>query len=121
MRATGLTRRQLCEIIAAWLIFGFASGRLAYPFADLLANNMHWVAQADAPTGRSDILEFLTPLSWETFLAFDAGEFTFEPDFDPVEGNTRPMVAAILHRIEELAEYPIALAGLRLSEPAATS
>ncbi|WP_332676385.1 hypothetical protein [Brevundimonas sp.] len=121
MEATGLSRRQICDVVAAWLVFGFAAGRLTFEFADMLANDLNFIASAAAAAGTAQITDFHTPLSWETYLAFDAGEFTFDADFDPVEGNTRPLVAAILQKIEALVEYPAALAGLTLSEPAATS
>ena len=86
-----------------------------------IANNLHWVAQAEASSGASSLTDFHTPLSWAVYLAFDAGEFTFDPDFDPVEGHTRPQIADIVRRIDELIEYPLALTGLRAAEPDATS
>lgn len=121
MHATGLSRRQICDVVAAWLAFGFDSGRLTFEFADMIANNLHVAAQAEAPCGPSNVTELHTPLSWAVYLAFDAGEFTFDPDFDPVEGNTRPQIADIVRRMDELVEYPPALASLKDAEPAATS
>ena len=121
MQASGLSRRQVCDVVSAWLAFGFNSGRLTFDFADMIANNIHGMAQAEAPCGASSLTDFHTPLSWAVYLAFDAGEFTFAPDFDPVEGNTRPQIAEIVGRIDELIEYPPALEGLKDAEPAATS
>jgi hypothetical protein len=121
MEVAGLSRRQICDVVAAWLAFGFDSGRLTFDFGDLIANNLHWVAQAEASSGASSLTDFHTPLSWAVYLAFDAGEFTFDPDFDPVEGHTRPQIADIVRRIDELIEYPLALTGLRAAEPDATS
>lgn len=120
METTGLGRRQFCDVVAAWLLFGFDTGRLTFDFADLIANDLHLIAQAKAPLGTSDILEFHTPLSWETYLAFDAGEFTHDPAFDPVEENTRPLVADLIKRSARLVEYAPALSGLS-AEPAAPS
>ena len=121
MQATGLSRRQICDVVAAWLAFGFDSGRLTFDFADMIANNIHWVAQAEASGGTSNLTDFHTPLSWAVYLAFDAGEFTFDPEFDPVEGNTGPQISDIIRRIDELIEYSPALTGFRAEEPAATS
>lgn len=120
MAATALTRRQFCDVVAAWLVFGFGSGRLTFDFADLIANDLHLIAQAEAPVGTSDVLAFHTPLSWETYLAFDAGEFTADPAFDPVERVTRPLIADLVQRSAQLAEYPPALSGLSLSPAGST-
>jgi len=111
MRGTGLSGREICEVVAAWLAYGFASGRLTFEFGDMIANDLNTFAQTDARTGQW----FHTPFSWEVYLAFDAGEFSLTPGFDPVEGKTRPMINDIIQRAAALIEYPVALA-----EPGAT-
>lgn len=109
---TGLSRRQICDVVAAWLAIGFHTNRLTFDFADVIANDLHHVAMAAAPMGMSTLSEFHTPLSWEVYLAFDAGEYSPDPEFNPIEGNTRPLVADIVRRMEGLLEYPAAFASL---------
>ena len=121
MQTVGLSRREACDVIAAWLAFGFNAGRLSFDFADMIANDMSFVAQAEAPSGLSELTDYHTPLSWKVYLAFDAGEFTSKPDFDPVEAYTRPQIADIVRRIDELIEYRPALMTLKDEAPAATS
>lgn len=121
MLAVGVSRREACDVIAAWLAFGFHAGSLSFEFADMIANDMSFVAQAEAPSGLSQLTDFHTALSWEVYLAFDAGEFTSKSDFDPVEGYTRLQIADIVRRIDELVEYRPALMTLKDEAPAATS
>ena len=116
-----LERRQVCEVVSVWLLAGFAGGHLNFEFADAIANDMHFIVQADAPAGTSKILDHHTPLTWQTYLAFDAGEFHANPSVDPVIQHTVPLVGQLMGRIEALATFSPALLALKAWAPDATS
>ena len=117
IRNLPVTRRNVCEVVALWLAAGFDSRRLAFDFADQIANDLHYIVQAEAPLGTSNLMDWHTPLTWEAYMAFDAGEYTPEPDHDPVERNTRPLIAALIRRADELATWRPALAVLDRAAP----
>ena len=121
MEALQLERRQVCEVISVWLLTGFAGGHLNFEFADAIANDMHFVAQADASAGTGEILDLHTALTWETYLAFDAGEFRADPSVDPVIEHTLPLVEHVIGRLEALATFRPALLAIKAWAPAATS
>ena len=112
MEAFGLTRGQILDVIAVWLIRGFEAGRLDYVFADIIANDLFSIGFPPTVAETAKTPDYHTPLSWETYLAFDAGEYGHRNDFDPVEMRTRPLVTDIYGRLGELTLYEPALASL---------
>jgi hypothetical protein len=94
---TSLTRDNLYNAIAHHLAFAFIEGELSFEFCDAVINDLNGIvmrgltANANAP---------LPPLFWETYLAFDAGEFYPNNDrsIDPVERFTRPQLTQILQK-----------------------
>ncbi|PXA93822.1 hypothetical protein DMC25_03045 [Caulobacter sp. D4A] len=77
--------------IAAYLVEGFHTGALDYTYCDTVANA---VSESTLDLGGSD------SFAWETYLAFDEGEYRHRGETDdPVEKYTRPAVAALFAQL----------------------
>ena len=93
----GSTRREAYNAIARQLAVGFHEGRLPFWFCDAVAIAVVGLVYDDFASHGED--------AWPTFfnevyLAFDAGEVGRTGE-DPVEKYTRPMIAKIVHELED--------------------
>jgi hypothetical protein len=87
---TALDRGKLYDQIALFLACGFHNGGLPFDFCDRVVNDIHAVIiNAD---------EFRPEIYWETYLAFDEGEYYHNNnrEEDPVELYTKPQIARIV-------------------------
>jgi hypothetical protein len=92
-----LSRSEFYDRIALFLARGFQNSQLPFAFCDAVANDLHAVI--------TFANEARPALFWKIFLAFDEGEYRHrndEPEANPVERYTRPMLAEILseHAVE---------------------
>ena len=84
--AMGLSRRQLFDEIAKCLALGFYSSEFSFQFCDAVVNDLFGpVTNTAGPKPE---------LFWDVYSAFDEGEYYHgnNPDEDPVETYTRPMI-----------------------------
>lgn len=87
-----LSPATLLDRLSAYLVEGFHQGTLDYDYCDALANALHF-----------SILDLvgMESFAWETFLAFDDGEWSRAGDTEnPVDKYTRPAVAALFARLQ---------------------
>lgn len=94
---TGLSSPRLLDRLAAEIALGFHTGQLGFDVCDHAVNalqcTLYWVSPGEV-TDWPDLF-------WQTYLAFDAGEYARQakPDEDPVEVHTRPLITAIVERL----------------------
>jgi hypothetical protein len=99
---TGLARGTLYDQIALLLARGFHNGELPFDLCDRIVNDI-LVVITYADECRPEIY-------WETFLAFDAGEYYHDNnrEEDPVEAYTKPRIACIVAKHGEADAFPYA-------------
>lgn len=98
----GNSRSDLYDRIAIQLAHGFETSELSFTLCDALLNDLFGVitsANESAPS-----------LFWDVYLAFDEGEYRHasNPEQDPVEAYTRPMIARIVGtlRLLQADQFP---------------
>jgi hypothetical protein len=99
MALTGNSRFQLYERFGEYLARGFHAGDLSFAFCDAIVNDGFGLIVCNEEVFAD--MGF-PPLFWETYLAFDSGEFYPHNDRskDPVELYTRPLVAKIVAKLD---------------------
>lgn len=91
-RGAAVTRRRALDEAAVAVARAFDDGTLNFEVADEAMNDLWSIAL------RVD--EDWSPLFFDIYEAFDAGEWSSDPEMDPVETFTRPNVREILSRPE---------------------
>jgi hypothetical protein len=90
-RRLNSSRSELYDRIGLYLARGFQNSQLTFEFCDAVVNDLHSVITF-ADEARPDLF-------WRVYLAFDEGEYRHEndePEADPVQTYTQPMVAEIV-------------------------
>lgn len=87
----GSMRHEAYNVLARHLAVGFHEGRLSFWFCDAVANATVGFVYDDCLAKG----ENLPSLFYGVYLAFDGGEVG-RPGVDPIEANTRPMIARIV-------------------------
>jgi hypothetical protein len=92
----GVSPASLCDMIAAYLVEGFHRGKFGFTYCDVVANRMFEAVIDLAGT---------TSFAWDTYLAFDTGEYYREGDIgDPSIKYTKPLIAQLYGRLKGAAE-----------------
>jgi hypothetical protein len=93
-----IPRMTVCDRIAEYIARGFHSRNLEYPYCDAVANAL-WGFMIDKTASAE---EEWSPFLHEVYDAFDQGEWPHieRLDEDPPEVHTRPLVAAIVAKLD---------------------
>lgn len=98
---TGIAVEVLFDGIAMYLARGFHTGLLPFQFCDAIINALEvFTLRADSSYAahvKNGPVQRPSPLLWDIYLAFDAGEYRRPgDDRNPVVAFTRPAVAEIV-------------------------
>jgi hypothetical protein len=91
-RGRAVTRRRVLDEAAVGIALAFDSWILSFEVADEAMNDLWWIALS--------VDGQWSPLFYEIYEAFDAGEWSSDPEENPVATRTRPHVREILSRPE---------------------
>lgn len=96
----GGDRSGLYDDIALYLAQGFHNADLPFDSCDATVNAIHGIITLAG--------ESWPELFWDTFIAFDAGEYYRhdKPDEDPVEVYTKPEIARIVAKHGSVGRLP---------------
>jgi hypothetical protein len=91
-----LTPAALLDELAIWVAIDYSSEMMTYTEADLIMNVAFSMVIRNLVEHK---IEYIPPLMWEVYLAFDEGEYYHRedlPDVDPEVKYTKPLIAEFL-------------------------